>query len=577
MKLNSGSDCFGNGERFPPGFRFHPTDEELVLFYLKRKICKKRYGLDVIAETDVYKWDPEELPGLSKLKTGDRQWFFFSPRDRKYPNASRSSRATMHGYWKATGKDRTITYGSCSVGNKKTLVFYRGRAPCGERTDWVMHEYTLDEEELKKCLNPMNYYALCKVYKKSGPGPKNGEQYGAFFREEDWDEDNLEVQSIVELENLVKKSNEITPIEHLSTVNCQQQSLLDDLEEIMNQIEEEPLSPLKHLAVDCGHGVDQFTGQEVAQSPLISSHPRDVSLPVLQPSNHHTFVPTRFDLTMSGTTRFQIYEAPKVNFIPNINRLDHPETDENFLEDFLEMDDLEPTTKNLASDDLEKLQVDGFSEFDFFQDASLSIPEFGVDEPGQISQQYLNGFEIGVMNPISSSDLKNNENGTVSHLLQSQSNDEYTTNSQLWTDEHGFSVFNAAEGNQGCIPSSTAGLIHQNRSNVFDTHFHGSNENGSNKQDDGTDSWFSSALWSFVESIPTTPASASDSALVNRAFERMSSFSRVRLNARNSNVAAGNGSATSRKSRYGFLCFSLLGILCAVFGLLIGTSVRVIS
>ncbi|XP_073144919.1 NAC domain-containing protein 17-like [Henckelia pumila] len=574
MKMNSVSDCFEKGERFPPGFRFHPTDEELVLFYLKRKICKRRYGLDVIAETDVYKWDPEDLPGLSKLKTGDRQWFFFSPRDRKYPNAARSSRATMHGYWKATGKDRTITCGSCSVGNKKTLVFYRGRAPCGERTDWVMHEYTLDEEELKKCLNPTDYYALCKVYKKSGPGPKNGEQYGAFFREEDWEEDNLEVQSIVELGNLVKKSNEITPVENPSTVNCQQQSLLDDLEEIMNQIEKEP------LPADCAHGMDQFAGEEVARSPLISSHSRGVSLPLLQPCNRQTFVQTGFDLTQSGTTQFQIYEAPEVTFIPDINRLDYPETDENFLEDFLEMDDLigpEPTTDNLASDDLEKLQVDGFSEFDFFQDASFSIPEFGVDEPGQNSQQFLNGFDSGVANPISSSYLKNNENGTVSHQLQSQSNDEYTINSQMWTDEHGFSAFNAAEGNQGFLPSSTAGLVHQNRSNEFDTHLPGLNENGSNKQDDGTDSWFSSTLWSFVESIPTTPASASDRALVNRAFERMSSISRVRLNSRTSNVATGNASATSSKSRYGLLCFSLLGILCAVFGILIGTSVRVIS
>ncbi|XP_073046355.1 NAC domain-containing protein 17-like [Primulina eburnea] len=585
MNLNPGSessDCFGNGERFPPGFRFHPTDEELVLFYLKRKICKKRYGLDVIAETDVYKWDPEELPGLSKLKTGDRQWFFFSPRDRKYPNAARSSRATMHGYWKATGKDRAITCGSCSVGNKKTLVFYRGRAPCGKRTDWVMHEYTLDEEELKKSSNPLDYYALCKVYKKSGPGPKNGEQYGAIFREEDWEEDNLEVQSIVELENLVKKSNEIAPIEHLSPVNCQHQSLLDDVEEIMNQIEEEPLPPLKRLAVDCGHGVDLIAGQEVAHSPLITSHLRDVSLPVLQPCDRQTFVQNRFDLTQSGTTQFQIYEAPDVTSISNINPLDHPEADENFLEGFLEMNDLigpEPTTKNLALDDLEKLEVDGFSEFDLFQDASLSIPEFGVDESPQISQQYLNDFENEVMNPISSLYFVNNENGTVNHLLQSQSNNEYMINSQLWTHEHGFSVINAAEENQGLVPSSTAGLVHQNQSNDFETHFTGLNENGSNKQDDGTDSWFSSALWSFVESIPTTPASASsvDSALVNRAFERMSSFSRVRLNARNSNVAAGYASATSRKSRYGFLCFSLLGILCAIFGLLIGTSMRVIS
>lgn len=49
---------------FPPGFRFHPTDEELVLYYLKRKICRRKLKPDMIAETDVYKWDPDELPGI---------------------------------------------------------------------------------------------------------------------------------------------------------------------------------------------------------------------------------------------------------------------------------------------------------------------------------------------------------------------------------------------------------------------------------------------------------------------------------------------------------------------------------
>lgn len=63
VTVESGSGCFGDGKRFPPGFRFHPTDEELVLYYLKKKICKRKQRFDVIREIDFYKWDPEELPG----------------------------------------------------------------------------------------------------------------------------------------------------------------------------------------------------------------------------------------------------------------------------------------------------------------------------------------------------------------------------------------------------------------------------------------------------------------------------------------------------------------------------------
>jgi len=48
----------------PPGFRFHPTDEELVNYYLKRKINGQEIELDIIPEVDLYKCEPWELAGF---------------------------------------------------------------------------------------------------------------------------------------------------------------------------------------------------------------------------------------------------------------------------------------------------------------------------------------------------------------------------------------------------------------------------------------------------------------------------------------------------------------------------------
>ncbi|KAL6125570.1 hypothetical protein ACLB2K_073626 [Fragaria x ananassa] len=180
-----------SSQSLAPGFRFHPTDEELVWYYLKRKVAGKSFRIDAISVVDIYKIEPWDLPGKSKLKSRDTEWYFFSLLDRKYGNSSRTNRATEKGYWKTTGKDRPVCHNSRAVGMKKTLVFHSGRAPKGARTNWVMHEYRLDNQELEKAgIVEKDAYVLCRIFQKSGTGPKNGEQYGAPLLEEELDEED---------------------------------------------------------------------------------------------------------------------------------------------------------------------------------------------------------------------------------------------------------------------------------------------------------------------------------------------------------------------------------------------------
>ncbi|KAK7290612.1 hypothetical protein RIF29_05158 [Crotalaria pallida] len=127
----------------PPGFRFHPTDEEIITFYLTEKVINNNFSATAIGEVDLNKCEPWDLP--KKAKMGEKDWYFFCQKDRKYPTGMRTNRATESGYWKATGKDKEIYKGKGNlVGMKKTLVFYKGRAPKGEKTNWVMHEFRLE-------------------------------------------------------------------------------------------------------------------------------------------------------------------------------------------------------------------------------------------------------------------------------------------------------------------------------------------------------------------------------------------------------------------------------------------------
>ncbi|TVU50665.1 hypothetical protein EJB05_02044, partial [Eragrostis curvula] len=174
----------------PPGFRFHPTDEEVITSYLLQKFLNPSFAPRAMGEVNLNNCEPWDLP--SKAKMGEKEWYFFSHKDMKYPTGSRTNRATKEGYWKATGKDREIfkTAPSASagggrelVGMKKTLVFYMGRAPRGSKTNWVMHEFRLEgksrDNHSNLRFNPKDEWVVCKVFNKNGEEKKAAVEYSA--------------------------------------------------------------------------------------------------------------------------------------------------------------------------------------------------------------------------------------------------------------------------------------------------------------------------------------------------------------------------------------------------------------
>ncbi|PQM40072.1 hypothetical protein Pyn_07224 [Prunus yedoensis var. nudiflora] len=145
----------------PVGFRFHPTDEELVTHYLKKKLK----GMDshvghIIREIDILKFEPWDLPERSLLKSDDENWFFFS---RPEYNKQKKNRTTQEGFWKITGREHAIKArdNRSAIGRKRILTFYRGRVRNSERTNWVMHEYYIPDDNP----NAQRDFVLCRLKK----------------------------------------------------------------------------------------------------------------------------------------------------------------------------------------------------------------------------------------------------------------------------------------------------------------------------------------------------------------------------------------------------------------------------
>ncbi|QCD76523.1 NAC domain-containing protein 104-like [Vigna unguiculata] len=152
----------------PPGFRFYPTDEELVVHFLHRKASLLPCHPDVIPDLELYQYDPWQLHGRA-LAEGN-QWYYYSRRTQ--------NRVTGNGYWKPTGMEEPVVSSSNNkrVGMKKYFVFHVGEAAAGIKTNWIMQEYRLSDSasstrSSKRKPQPKADYkkwVICRVYERNG-------------------------------------------------------------------------------------------------------------------------------------------------------------------------------------------------------------------------------------------------------------------------------------------------------------------------------------------------------------------------------------------------------------------------
>ncbi|XP_076950730.1 NAC domain-containing protein 43-like [Bidens hawaiensis] len=256
-----------NGQsKVPPGFRFHPTEEELLRYYLRKKVSYEKIDLDVIREINLNKLEPWDIQEKCRIgSTPQNDWYFFSHKDKKYPTGTRTNRATAAGFWKATGRDKVIRSSLRRIGMRKTLVFYKGRAPHGQKSDWIMHEYRLDDntittQDYTYALNSCDTtqedgWVVCRVFKK-----KNYHK---------------SVDSIAQMQSLKKDGSVHQFLAYINDISCKKEthSLDNNMQQVMNPINDRflhmpRLGPSRdHEHLDSWADVDRLVASQLNGQP----------------------------------------------------------------------------------------------------------------------------------------------------------------------------------------------------------------------------------------------------------------------------------------------------------------------
>uniref|UniRef100_A0A0D9XRL8 NAC domain-containing protein n=1 Tax=Leersia perrieri TaxID=77586 RepID=A0A0D9XRL8_9ORYZ len=189
----------GAAMHLPPGYRFRPTEEVLIVNYLYPRALHMPLPCEIITDINILQHHPSDIVPEEESQTGKH---FFTRKKIKYPGGHRNNRVVGNGSWRATGSEVPI---HCKLGNgannmlvgmRRTLVFYNGKSQAAKCTVWAMHEFRLagvgllpppmmrqttgDGLELPNGyrdatitkVEPDSSWLICHVYKKRQRAPR---------------------------------------------------------------------------------------------------------------------------------------------------------------------------------------------------------------------------------------------------------------------------------------------------------------------------------------------------------------------------------------------------------------------
>nr|QSD99832.1 NAC family transcription factor [Melilotus albus] len=141
-------------DELPVGFRFNPSDNELVGIFLMKKVHNQPLPLHDIRECDVFQVEPWMLPRDNRTSLESMRYYFFDIRNRSFQNMD--IRAAGNGEWRIMENKDLALPSNHFIGRKNTLVYWRKQGNEFVKTQWMMHEFRISSivEPHKKIITP---------------------------------------------------------------------------------------------------------------------------------------------------------------------------------------------------------------------------------------------------------------------------------------------------------------------------------------------------------------------------------------------------------------------------------------